>query len=297
MTDIEATKFYIRHRERYPETEMQAYALLGFLMFGVETEPFYWVDDIDRFKDLGPTVGIAGYIGDIERGLQVLGRPLPENLDYPIELVGYLGRNIRRMRLGDVRSRPSEQVFIKPAVEHKLFTGFVWEGDSLSRRRIVTLDDDVEIWVSDPVKFVAEYRTFILDGEVLDCRKYKGSYGLAPDRDTVEEAVRAMKGSGPRAYCLDFGVTAHGKSTLLIEYNDAFAMGHYGLTPTSYARMLSARWQEMVEHPKEKSQFNFQGITSGRFSCSQPNISSLPREESHDADADRSVRPPVGSGG
>src|ERR1039458_9299620 len=137
MADIEATKFYIRHRENYPETEMQSCALHGFQSFGVECVPYYWIDDIDKITDLSPTVGIAGYIGDVMRGLDVLGKRNPPNVDYPHKLLHVLGRNITRGTLYDVRSRVFP-VFIKP-IEHKLFTGFVYNGDIESRRRIVVL--------------------------------------------------------------------------------------------------------------------------------------------------------------
>jgi len=243
MNDIEATKFYIRHREGYPETEMQDYARRGFWSFGCEVVPFEWIDDIDKLEDLGPTIGVAGYIGDVLRGLSKLEKPIPPNIDYPEELKEFLGRNIELGKIGDVRRRIAP-IFVKP-VEHKLFTGFVYNGDIDSRRRIVTLDDDVNVWLCEPLNILSEYRSFILDSEVLDCRRYKGDYGVAPSRHIVEAAVSRMK-NAPRAYCLDWGVTDKG-DTILVEQNEGYAMGHYGLYPTLYARMLSARWNEMVK--------------------------------------------------
>ena len=53
-----------------------------------------------------------------------------------------------------------------------------------------------------------------------------------------------MKGA-PAAYGLDFGVTADGR-TLLVEANDGFALGCYGLDPVIYAEMLEARWCELA---------------------------------------------------
>jgi len=49
----------------------------------------------------------------------------------------------------------------------------------------------------------------------------------------------------PWAYCLDWGIDEKGR-TLLVEMNDGYAMGHYGLNPALYARMLSARWYQMA---------------------------------------------------
>lgn len=243
MNEIEATKFYIRHREGYPETEMQDYARRGMWTLNVETAPFEWIDDIDEFHDLGPNVGIAGYIGDVHRGLKVLNKPIPLNVDYPEVLTEFLGRKIWISTLEEVRASINK-VFVKPR-EHKAFTGFVWLNDKESRGRIVTQHDDCPVFISEPVNFVAEYRTFILYRKIIDCRRYKGDWSVAPNRDVVESAVKTMGRRALHAYCLDFGITDDGR-TLLVEMNEGYAFGHYGLHPVSYARMLSARWKEMT---------------------------------------------------
>ena len=244
MTDIEATKFYIRHREGYPETELQDYARRGFWTFGIETAIFEWIDDIDAFEDLSPTVGVAGYIGDVHRGLTKLNKPIPVNVDYPKVLSEFLGRKIWEGNLEEVRAS-IYPLFVKPR-EHKAFTGFVWNADRESRMRIVTQHDDCPVWIAEPVNFISEYRSFILHGKVIDCRRYKGDWSKAPNRDIVENAVKAMDKDPLDAYSLDWGVTDDGR-TLLVEQNEGFALGHYGLPPTLYARMLSARWHQMTK--------------------------------------------------
>lgn len=250
MDPIEATKFYIRHREGYPETVLGDYARRGLAECGIELGTFEWVDDIDGMSDLGPTVGVAGYIGDVHRALKVMGRPIPVNVDYPKWLMHTLHRNIRRGFLGEVRAS-LDPVFIKP-VQHKEFTGMVWEGRAEDRRKIVTQPDDIEVWISDPVMFKAEFRSYILNDVVLDVRLYKGDWSLAPDRKVVEDAVAtlALQKQAPRAYCLDWGIDRHGR-TLLVEMNEGYSMGHYGLNPALYARMLSARWYEMTQEGLE----------------------------------------------
>jgi hypothetical protein len=241
MPNPEATKFYVRHREGYPE-DPQDSARRGFWMMGVELAPFEWVDDINDLTDLGPTVGVAGYIGDVHRALQKMELPIPENVDYPNELKEYLGRNIRLGTLAEV-TRSSTRVFMKP-VEHKAFTGFVWENDALSRRKIMFHELDTPVWISDLVDIVAEYRSFILRGEILDCRLYKGDWSKAPSRSVVEAATAKIVPFTPVAFCLDWGVTASGE-TILIEMNEGYAFGPYGLLPGYHAHMLSARWFEM----------------------------------------------------
>lgn len=48
----------------------------------------------------------------------------------------------------------------------------------------------------------------------------------------------------PAGCALDFGVTEDGR-TLLIEMNDGYSLGFYGLEPALYARVLAARWAEL----------------------------------------------------
>ncbi len=246
VNEIKATKFYIRHRESLPETEVMYYAWLGMDLLNVETAPFHWFEDIDKFEDLGPEVGVAGWLGDVWQGLKKLGLPIPPPLDYPDELREFLGRDVTKTTLENVRHhhRHDNPIFVKP-LEHKAFTGFVWTGDSESRRRVVTHPDSTPVWVSRPINIVAEYRAFHLYETVIDCRKYKGDWSVAPDRQVIDAARRAYRKSAPAAYCTDWGVTDDGR-TVLVEANDALSFGHYGLPPVSYARMLAARWYELV---------------------------------------------------
>ncbi len=44
---------------------------------------------------------------------------------------------------------------------------------------------------------------------------------------------------------MDFGVTFESE-TILIEVNDGFSIGNYGLADYHYARLLEARWDELV---------------------------------------------------
>lgn len=240
---MRATAFYIRHREAYPDSELTSIAQLGMLSHGVETRPYYWIDDIATMS-LSPTVGIAGYIQDVHEGLRLLGRPIPENVDYPLELQPYLGRSFGVSTLGAVRSM-TEPIFVKPQ-EHKKFTGFVWRNDASSRMWAVTIPDETPVFVSEVVEFVAEFRAFILGHDILDVRPYKGDWSKGPHRGIVEQAAKVHREAGaPVAYCCDWGVTSDGR-TLLVERNEGYSCGSYGLRPPLYATFLAARWYEMA---------------------------------------------------
>lgn len=239
-------KFYLRREECAPDTSAQNTIRMGFHMQGVETVDFTDPEAISTFTDLGPDVGVAGYISDVLIALQHMGIKPPVLLDYPDELKGFLGRAVSEADFGIIRGMPEKwRAFVKPSRDHKLFTGLVYEGTKEQRRMLGYVPDRTPVWVSSAMKFVSEYRTFILSNEILDCRRYKGDWSKAPDRSVVEAAVLAMSDTAPVAYCLDFGVTDTGE-TLLVEANDGFAMGPYGLDPPRYACMIAARWREMA---------------------------------------------------
>ena len=48
------------------------------------------------------------------------------------------------------------------------------------------------------------------------------------------------------ACSIDIGVTNDGR-TLLIECNDAYSLGSYGLEDYKYAKLLSARWSQLLD--------------------------------------------------
>ena len=77
--------------------------------------------------------------------------------------------------------------------------------------------------------------------------------GLSPNDEVIKQAVQDYK-TAPAGYSLDFGVTDTGR-TLLIEVNDGYALGSYGLFYIDYAKLLSARWAELTGTKDEYAEF------------------------------------------
>lgn len=244
-------KVYIRHREGVPETVNFFAAFDGFRQLGVDLASFEGFGDIDAITDFGPDVGLCGYIGDVMTALYRIGKPAPEPLDYPEALKPFLLREIHRSTMGEVRE--GGRIFVKP-VAQKLFTGLVWDpNDAAARLAVVTVPEYEPVWVCDPILIYSEYRVFVRNGDTVGVKHYKGDWGKAIDRGFVMETVREYtKAGAPAAYSLDFGVinsTRFGFSTtdtFLIEVNDGFALGCYGLESVTYAKMISARWEELT---------------------------------------------------
>jgi hypothetical protein len=235
-------KAYIRYKEDIPENT-NVYSLLnGLRQLGIQTVPFYGFGDIDLITDLSEDVMLVGFVGDVHQALAKMGIKKPECIDYPECLMPWMNRGVRKTTLAELFAT-RQRCFVKP-VEEKLFTGFVWPQYTY---KTAHLTDDTEVFVCDVVEFKSEYRTFILDGEILDSRRYKGDWSLVLDKDQVLEMVDAMSNwvDCPVAYCLDLGVTDT-SNCCLVEVNDAYSFGSYGLPDVQLARMLVSRWEEMV---------------------------------------------------
>lgn len=87
------------------------------------------------------------------------------------------------------------------------------------------LPADTELLCSDPVRFVAEARAFVLRGQVLDVALYEGDGALANASHCVAAVVESM--ALPDAVVVDVGELADG-TWALIEFNAAWGAGLNG---------------------------------------------------------------------
>ena len=58
----------------------------------------------------------------------------------------------------------------------------------------------------------------------------------------------SSKGGCPSSYALDVGVLSTGE-TALVEVNDAYGIGAYGIAAEHYYTFLKARWDELCAVP------------------------------------------------
>ncbi|MBP3956181.1 ATP-grasp domain-containing protein [Gemmata sp. G18] len=219
----------------------------GFSHLAYPLDFFEWEDLTQKCLRLDPLTLVVGGTVAVHMALRQIGAPVPPPLNLPGPLLGFAGRAVWETTLGAVRERfrspDASPLFIKPQVETKSFAGAVVTG-AVELGRLQHLDDDTRIQTAEPVAFVSEWRYFVHRGAVVGLAHYRGEWSIVPDSDTVRRAVAAYS-PGPVACALDFGVTADGR-TLLVEANDAFALGAYGLDAVTYARMLEDRWLQVV---------------------------------------------------
>ena len=88
---------------------------------------------------------------------------------------------------------------------------------------------------------------FVYYDEIIDVRPYKGDWHYNYNPDVLDQIMNQFTqwDERPMACSIDIGVTKDGR-TLLIECNDAYSLGAYGLEDYKYAKLLSARWSQLL---------------------------------------------------
>lgn len=179
---------------------------------------------------------VVTYGGMTRRILTEWGISYPE-MDYPVELTDYFGRNIWRITGKDL-PRLHYPKFVK-SIEAKKVAGRI-----LNNSAELQVENDTLLFASDLVQFEAEYRVFIINGEVVDVRPYKGDWHYRYSANTIDAMVKAYH---PWAgFAIDVGVLSNG-FTALVEVNDGYALGDYGLRSDLYADLLLRRWKQLTE--------------------------------------------------
>lgn len=233
-------------------------AWYGFEKMGVETVPFTWDELREGDVELTRDSLVVGGILPVRTALERLGCPPPENMDYPPCLEGFLRRSIRRATIRDahrlcIDDKVEPPVFIKPVTGHKEFDGHVLTRfrDLIKTAGFLKQAPDTEIWICSVVNFLSEFRYFVSRGHIIGVGHYNGDPTYTPNGDIVKDAVRVFEGSGeaPVSYTIDFGVLAGTRATALVEVNDGFAFGCYGLHAMKHAQMLEDRWCQLVGMP------------------------------------------------
>jgi len=226
----------------------------GFKELGEEIKTYtaadVFTDTIPRTEDNI----VVGHIDQCRRHIKAItGQDVPD-LDYPVELMPFMKRKVAKTTLGEIYSRVSsdedfEPIFIK-SVDQKHITGFVCRNFTDYSRNCGGVDYSKPIYTSEVLDIQSEYRTYIHRHDIVSCLRYKGDYSKAPDRKVIEDMLYAVRNTKmPIAYSIDVGIISTGE-TVLIECNDGFALGNYGVPARHYAEMNRDRWYQMINDLK-----------------------------------------------
>jgi hypothetical protein len=215
----------------------------GFTYKAYPLDFFEWDDLTQRRLVLDQRTLVVGGTVAVHTALRQIGVEIPTPLNLPESLMAYAGRRVWTTTFGQVRQCQDFPLFVKPLLQTKTFAGSVLTCDQ-DLQSLRHLEDELAVQAAEPVVFLSEWRYFVHQQTVVGVAHYKGDWSVVPDSATVKLAV-ADYSTAPVAYALDFGFSSDGQ-TLIIEANDAFALGPYGLDAVVYATMLEDRWLELV---------------------------------------------------
>lgn len=179
------------------------------------------------------------------------GRPEPPVLDLPPSLSPWIGRFTWETTLGEVRNQVDSEVpfnpfHLKPLTHQNLFRGTMVYG----LRDLIPsagLPDETPVLAQQGVTFVSEWRVSVLRDRILNISNYKGDPLRFPDVESIQNAIEVFA-DRPIAFGMDWGITASGQ-TLLVEVNDGYELGNYGLQGMRFIAMIEARWRELMGLP------------------------------------------------
>lgn len=213
-------------------------AMLGFQQMGFETVRYIEKQELEN-ADVSDIV--VGGVGRVRQFLENRGIPVAD-IDYPVSLSAFYGRRIWETTSGEFLKQKEYPLFIKPK-QGKRFTGFVCSKETDIAGRF-SPEEDIPVYCSEIRTILTEWRCFVRYGEILDIRRYKGELGTVYSLPKVRKMTAAYS-DAPAAYALDIGLTSEG-DTVIVEVNDGYSLGSYGLDPLLYAKLLSARWAELT---------------------------------------------------
>ena len=238
------------------------HAVSGFREMGAEIKKYHAIDEI--YDDVTQEDIVLDYIEQTQTIMHKFGvKPICE--DYPEKLRPFMGRKIWTDRINSINSHPEKWgIFVKP-VKDKAFTGLVVNGPK-DLIGCGSCYEDYEVICSEIMNIKREWRGFIIYDELADIRPYKGDYHYHYDAEVVDNAVEAFRtiSNRPMGCSLDFAVIEKdGKEqTIFLEMNDGYALGNYGLQNILYAKLISARWSQLLGR---KDEFDFRSQEAYSF--------------------------------
>jgi hypothetical protein len=182
-------------------------------------------------------VGSVEFMREVFKRVGITSVSLPANSNRPSEMIT-LESAYKRVAKG-------EKIFIKP-VQTKLFTGLVLDGCTYSC--LDNLPPETIVWAYDVFNsnIESEWRVYIHKNLIIDSRNYSGDITISPDYNYVKKVISENRNQFPCAYTIDVGIF-HSGDNVVVEFNDMWAIGNYGMPNDIYLKLLQDRYFEIIE--------------------------------------------------
>lgn len=199
-----------------------------------EAQAILWyctMEKLERIVVNNPTDVPKGYVpvGKVNWVEKVIGR-----VETPDYYPAFLYEWVKR-RIWSPLEWPKYSCFIKPADQHKRFTGFVTKGGWKGKKKGPWLASEI-------VTFENEWRYYVANGQVIHAK-----WGFGKE----ECEAPTLDIDWPKDYCgaVDFGSYPDG-TIALVEANSPFSCGWYDTVTKGgiYAKWLATGWDHITNN-------------------------------------------------
>lgn len=241
-------KAYIHSLNNFPVADWAVSALIGFRESQMDTILFEDIEEVPTSK----FNIVVSNIEDTNKYFNRFGIPPKQALNIPDQLnkYDYLRRGIGTFDMKYFREnykdilKTNGGIFIKPNGRSKEFiAGVMKKPETIDCFK--NISDDCPILLSEVIDIVSEYRGYVYDKKLQGLYWYTGDFKKFPDTDLIDEMIEKYTDQ-PAGFSLDVGITNNGQ-TVLIECNDGWSLGNYGLSPSKYKKLLTKRWIEIFK--------------------------------------------------
>ena len=183
------------------------------------------------------------FVGSVEFMTEVFNRVGIEQPRLPINNL----RPYEEMKLKDFKYE--YPVFIKPK-SIKAFTGFVV--DDYSKSMLNTWDKELDIIIQQVINLDSEWRFYVFRNKIVDIRHYSGrmDINLIGAVNNFNKLDDSTFKNFPETFVMDIGFYNDSDSYTIIEFNDMWAIGNYGVPNDLYVRMLKDRYFDIIKNKK-----------------------------------------------
>ena len=240
-------KVFVQVKNGYPINVDVQNAIDGFEYLGYDPISFTLEDVLVGKMDIRAKQNpFVGSIDGMTKLLKNIGK-YPEPIDFPNSIIesNLLNRNISTMKLNDfINDFKNNNIpkFVKP-VKTKLFDGMlISKIENLNYLRDL---DNIDIIVSDKIDIVSEHRVYVHNKKAIYSCNYSGDFRINPDFNYVDLLIENYIDQ-PISYTIDIAILSDCTSTV-VEFNDFWAIGSYGLYCIDYAQMLLDRYEQIIK--------------------------------------------------
>lgn len=170
------------------------------------------------------------------------GAVITNNHDYSVYSKYYknhlLNYDSKIVKFGDSFDWEYEQLFIRPCLDSKVFTGKVFDNDTWNEAKkrwtqpgyVTTLNNDTLIQIAKPKRITQEVRCWVVDGKIITQSTYRRGtflyYDNIVDQDAIEFAQEMVNiFQLAKSFVIDVGLTETGWK--IIECGSISCAGFY----------------------------------------------------------------------